>query len=721
MEKMMDKANRKFNSRMQASLLLVFCIVTLLMIGLMARLVYIVQIDGDRYTKQVLSRQTYVSSVLPYKRGDILDVNGTVLAHSELYYRLILDPKLLLLNKDCIEPTEKALKKSFGIEEKDIEAILEEKPDKQYVIVKRPIEYELVNKFKKATEKEEKITGVYFEEEYVRSYPYKTLACDLIGFTNSENKGFYGIEEYYSDELNGTNGREYGYYDAELDIERIVNKAKNGNSIVTTINADVQRIIQEKINKFNSEIGTEGELGVGILVMDPNDGGIIAMASNKEYDLNSPRDLEGAFTENELAAMTEEEKTTALNSLWKNDAISSAFEPGSTFKPVTVASALEEDVISDSSTFYCDGVERKGGYDIHCSHVHGNETLAQAVMNSCNDAMMHIADSEGKNLFYKYEKSFGFGQKTGIDLPGEGLGDLLSLDELGEAGLATSSFGQSTTSTMIQVAAAFSSIVNGGYYYQPHVLKQIVNDSGATVKKFDKQLVRRTISEKTSDLLQEYLYQTVEAGTAAKARVEGYTIGGKTGTAEKLPRDHEKYIVSFIGCSPAINPKMVLYVTIDEPKVEEPSSRLATEFAGEIFKAILPVLQVYPEGEIDYLLPTLAPTPTPSANQQNTQGDNGGNEAVNGENGAGENTSGNEENGAGGNAENNEENGSGGNTQNNEENGSGDNAENNEENGAGDNAQDIEGNASEGGDTNEDTAQNDTHSPDDPFNINVIE
>lgn len=629
MEKITDKTTKKFNSRMQASLLLVFCIVTLLMVGLMIRLVYIVQIDGDRYTKKVLSRQTYVSSVLPYQRGDILDANGTVLAHSELHYRLILDPKLLGQNKDCIEPTKEALKKGFGIDKKDIESILEDRPDSQYVIVKKQIKYDKVKEFKKAVEKNEDIIGVYFEEEYVRTYPYKALACDVIGFSNTENKGFFGIEQFYNEELNGTNGREYGYYDSELDIEHIVKKAENGNSIVTTINAEVQRIIQEKINEFEANIGSNGEFGVGILVMNPNDGSIIAMASNKEYDLNSPDDLKKYYTSGEIAAMSDEEKTFTLNSIWKNDIISSAFEPGSTFKPVTVATALEENIISDNSTFICDGGEKIGIWDIGCTKEHGNQTLGQAVMNSCNDAMMQIARRTGRNIFYQYERNFGFEQKTGIDLPGEELGDILSVDELkDEAGLAVSGFGQSTKSTMIQIAAAFSSVVNGGYYYQPHVLKQIVNDNGATIKKFDKQLVRRTVSEKTSELLKEYLYQTVEAGTAKGARLEGYTIGGKTGTAEKQPRDHTRYIVSFIGCAPAINPEMVLYTYIDEPKVEHPSSAVATQFAQELFKEILPVLEIFPKGEIDYLLPTLAPTPTPTAGQQDTN--KGEEEAVNG-------------------------------------------------------------------------------------------
>jgi stage V sporulation protein D (sporulation-specific penicillin-binding protein) len=583
----------------------------------MGRLVYIVQIDGDKYTKQVLKRQTYVSSVLPFKRGEILDSNGTVLAHSVLKYKLILEPKLLLENADCITATKKALKDTFGIEEDQVNNILEEKPDSLYVIVKKNLDYDTVQAFKEGEGKSEDVVGVWFEEQYVREYPYSTLACDVIGFSNSENTGFYGLEEYYNDELNGTNGREYGYYDSSLDIDRIVEEAVNGNSIITSINADVQRIIQEKIIEFNEEYGSKN---IYILVMDPNNGEIIAMASNQEYDLNSRGSLEGIYTDEQLAGMTDEEKTQALNLLWKNDVISNNFEPGSTFKPITVAAALEENLVSDSTTFYCDGGEMKDGKHIACAHVHHDITLGGAIIYSCNDALMQIAEREGKTLFRDYITHFGIGQKTGIDLPGEEAGQILSLEDLGESGLATSSFGQSTSITMIQMAAAFCSIINGGNYYQPHVVKKIVNDSGATVKEIDKILVRKTISEQTSQLLLSYLYQTVEVGTAQGAKVEGYTIGGKTGTAEKTPRGTDARVVSFIGCSPAVDPEMMLYVVIDEPQnVVKQTATLATVLAGEIFNEILPVLGIYPDGDIDYLIPTV--TPIPEA-EQAAQGDN---------------------------------------------------------------------------------------------------
>ncbi len=605
MEKSPEKSIKKFTSKMQANLLLVFCIVTLCMVGLMGRLVYIMQTKGEAYAKQVLSRETYVSSVLPYRRGDITDRNGTVLASSVLQYKLVLDPKQLLLNTESVEPTITAIHKDFDITTEELQDILQKKADKQYVIVLKNLKYDAVESFKKVMQESEDITGIWFEEEYVRTYPYQKLACDVLGFTSTDNTGYFGIEEYYNDELNGTNGREYGYFDSSLALERIVKKAVNGNSIVSTIDSNAQRIIQKHIIAFNTEFGSKN---IGVLVMNPNNGEILAMASNQEYDLNNPRDLSGLYTEAEISAMSEEQKMDALNNLWKNDAISSGYEPGSTFKPITIAAGLDENIVKEEDTFYCDGFQEIAGEKIHCSKRtgHGELTLGQALMFSCNDALMQIADKEGRSIFHKYQSSFSFGKKTGVDLPGEEAGIVIAEDKIGPADLATSSFGQTFNATMIQMASAYSSLVNGGSYYQPHIVKKILNANGAVVKENKGLLVKRTVSEKTSEFIQKYMYQTVEVGTAGGAKVEGYAIGGKTGTAQKYPREAKTYLVSFLGQVPAINPEIVVYVMIDEPQnvEKQADSSIATKFAGRIMSELLPALGIYPEGEIDYLLPT---------------------------------------------------------------------------------------------------------------------
>lgn len=593
-----NKKLKRFTHKMQAKLLLVFCVIIMAMVGLIVRLVFLNRTDGERYAKKVLSQQTYTSTVIPYQRGSILDRKGTVLATSEKVYNVILDVYNMLEDEEYLTPTVKALTECYdSITSDDIMELVKTKPESRYVILKKGISYNEMMAFKEKQEKNENIHGVWFEEDYVRKYPYKTLASAVIGFTSSGNVGNWGIEQYYNDELNGINGIEYGYIDSELNVERTVKPAVNGNTIVTTIDAGAQGVIQKYIKNFNEEFGSEN---IGIIAMNPNNGEILAMASNQEYDLNNPTDLTPFYSEDEIKNMTEEERLNALNKIWRNYTISDPYEPGSTFKPFTIAAGLEEGILHQNDSFVCDGGEEVGGFHIGCAHVHGTISLGEAIIYSCNDALMQIGAREGWDLFYKYQKFFNFGVKTGIDLPGEAVGILNK--GLSSADLATNSFGQNFTSTMIQIAAGFSSLVNGGYYYQPHVVKQIQDPQGAVVKNIDKILIKETVSSETSKFLRNALYLTVEEGTAGNAKVAGYKIGGKTGTAQKIPRSAKTYVVSFIGCVPADNPELVLFVVIDEPKnVESQSSSVATELAGKILKDLLPLLEIYPDSskEVD--------------------------------------------------------------------------------------------------------------------------
>lgn len=585
-----NKKMKKFTHKMQAKLLLVFCVILIAMVGLIARLVFLNRTDGERYAKKVLSQQTYTSTIIPYQRGSILDRKGTVLAASEKVYNVILDVKNMLEDKKYLSPTIKALTECYdSITNEDIMNLVETKPESRYVILKKGISYNEMALFKEKEKKNSSVEGVWFEEDYVRKYPYKTLASDVIGFTSSGNVGNWGIEQYYNDELNGINGIEYGYIDAELKLEQTTKPAVNGNTIVSTIDANVQGIVQEHIKKFNNDFGS---LNIGVVIMDPNSGEILAMASNEEYDLNNPADLTPFYSEKEIKKMSEKERLKVLNGIWRNYTISDPFEPGSTFKPFTVAAGLEENIVHPNDTYFCDGGENVGGYFIGCTHHHGDVTLSEALMYSCNDALMQIGAKEGWNTFNEYQKFFGLGRKTGIDLPGEAVGILN--EGLSSSDLATNSFGQNFTTSMIQMISGFSSLVNGGYYYQPHVVKQIQNPGGATLQNFDKILVKESVSGETSKFIRNAMYQTVEVGTATQAQVPGYKVGGKTGTAEKQPRDKKKYVVSFLGCVPADNPQMVIYVVIDEPNVPQQTSLVATQLAGEILKDVLPFLEIYP-------------------------------------------------------------------------------------------------------------------------------
>jgi stage V sporulation protein D (sporulation-specific penicillin-binding protein) len=402
------------------------------------------------------------------------------------------------------------------------------------------------------------IQGVWFESEYERKYPFNSLACNVLGFTSSGNVGVWGIEEYYSSYLNGVDGREYGYVNNNNVMEAVKKPAENGNNIVSTIDFNVQSIVEKWVKYYTEYYEPEN---LGVVIMDPRNGEVLAMAGMNSYDLNNPRDLAGYYTEEEIAAMTDEDKLDALNKIWRNYCISDTYEPGSTAKPFTIASALEEGKIASNMQFTCDGSEHVGGWNIKCHKKsgHGVISIQQSLAYSCNDAMMQTVVAEGKDVFVDYQSRFGFGSKTRIDLPGEESCENLVKDAtMGDADLATNSFGQNFNTTMIQLAAGFSSVINGGYYYQPHVVKQILNENGGIVETFDKNLVKQVATKETCDIVKEGLKMCVESGTGTKGAIEGYTISGKTGTAEKLPRGTGEYLLSFIGFAPYDNPKMSL-------------------------------------------------------------------------------------------------------------------------------------------------------------------
>lgn len=607
------KKNKKFTLKMQANLLLVFCVVIVVFIGLIVRLWMITSENGEKYEKRVLSQQTYVSNAIPFKRGDITDRNGTKLAVSEKVYNTILDPVTILEKEGYKEPTLAAVHKVFSIPMEELEQILVEKKDSRYVQMKeyRHLDYSVVQQFEKLKEKDKtkpkkdddtdsvnNIHGVWFEEEYVRKYPLNNVGSSVIGFTqkNDGNVGNWGIEEYYNEELNGTNGREYGYFNSNLELERNVKPAVNGSTVVSTMDANVQAIVEKHVEKFLEEIGAKN---VAVMITDPNNGEVYASVSNHTFDLNNPRDLTAFYTEEELKEMSAEEQSAALSSIWRNFCVSDAYEPGSTFKPFTVAAALEEDKAREKSTYDCDGKETvvEGLKPVKCNKLtgHGTLTLKETLMFSCNDAMMAIVKKMGREDFAAYTRLFGFGEKSGIDLPGEASGIIFTEDQLNPMELATSSFGQSQTVTMSQMVAGFSSLINGGKYYKPHIVKEIQNDAGATVESKDGVLVKETVSADTSSKIRKYLKETVENGTAKLAGVEGYDIGGKTGTAEKAPRDKRNYIVSFMGFAPTDDPQVVIYTVIDEPNVEEQAhSSYATQLTHDILSEVLPFMGVYP-------------------------------------------------------------------------------------------------------------------------------
>lgn len=562
---------------------------------------------GETYAKAVLDHQTYTSTELPYKRGQILTGDGTVLAYSERVYNLILDVKLMLSDVEYKEPTLSALCKYFNLNRSELEQKVSENSQSRYQKLLSNLTTDQIADFKNlmADSTEGKnIKGVWFEDSYIRKYPLGTFASDVVGFASATNGGELGIESQYDEELTGTNGTTYSYVDEGLEVTETQKNAVDGNNIVTTLDYNVQSIIEKCILEYNEEKPSKN---TAVVVADPSNGEILGMASYPTFNLNDPRKLTGMYTDEEIKDMSDEEYRNHLYSLWTNYCVSESYEPGSTFKPVTVASALEEGVVKDGDTYVCKGFETVADYKLKC-HVfstigsHGSLTVEQALMNSCNPYMIHLALEMGNSRFAYYQSLFGFGKITGIDLPGETTGIVYG-DRMTTIDAACNSFGQTINVNMMQMMAAYCSIINGGMLYQPHIVKRIESANGEVVKEYKANLIRQTITASTSKLLRRYLKNTVEEGTAKKAGVTGYSVAGKTGTAQKGDRKDNKWIISFIGHAPAENPKFAIYVVIDEPYGTTGTSGSSADvltLTHNILEKLLPYMNVYKDASDEY-------------------------------------------------------------------------------------------------------------------------
>lgn len=642
---------------MQVKLAVALLAILLAFLVLIVVIYQLVSRNSENYNKIVLSQRqaSYDSRMIPFRRGDITDRNGTVLAISQKVYNLILDPQAIYYYEDgrYVDATIEAVAEYFQLDRAELASLLELKKDKRYVKYLKQLSYDDKSGFlefekKKNQEyqgnkKKERIRGIWFEDEYRRSYPYNSLACNILGFAAQDGmSGNGGVEQYYNDTLTGTNGREYGYLDEDVKLQSVIKEPTDGNRVVTTINYNIQSSIEKHINDF--ERNGVGSKMAAAIVMDPKSGEILGMASNRQYDLNNPRELDPeVYTEPVLRALglteavgvyqrehpdepsiTEEQvpqyfseeeilsygKQVAWNRIWRNVMVSDTYEPGSTVKPFTIAGAMEEGIITPNTTFKCEGYlefdDGEHSWTIKCHNHDGHGVLnaTEAIMESCNVYLMRTALAEGAERFVKYQQLFGFGEKTGIDLPAEeDASDLVyTADTLGKVSLATNSFGQNFNVTMMQMASAYASLVNGGSYYRPHVVKRIVNADDAVIKEIKPEVLRVTCSKETSDFIRQALYRTVEDGTGVKAQISGYHVGGKTGTAEKLPRSAKNYLVSFMGVVPAEDPQLLVYVIVDTPNLEgedQASASFAIGIEQKIMNDALQFLNIAPQGETD--------------------------------------------------------------------------------------------------------------------------
>ena len=603
--------------------ILFLCVLGALVI-LLGVITYINFQSGEKYKKQVLSQaqQKYQNRTIPAKRGSISDRNGNLLAISNKVYNVILDCKTTNSDADYVEPTIRALVDILGAEEDKVREALtsEETRESQYQVVKKAAtmdqqkafeEYCDLSDTEEMTEAEIKerknVKGVWFEEDYQRVYPYNELACDTIGFTFSRDTADYGLEGYYNSTLVGIDGRQYGYLNDDSTVEQTIIEASNGNNLETSLDLGIQQIVEKWVTAFKESTGCKN---IGVIVENPSNGEILAMDSGDRYDLNDPRDLSSLYSKEEISTMKDAETMDALSDMWNNYCVTDIFEPGSVVKPIVMAAALEQGKISSSDTFYCDGFQNFGVEGnmttIKCANIygHGMETLAEVIANSCNDAMMQIGAAMGAENFLKAQSTFNFGSRTGIDLPNEGYGIMHTIETMKETELACSAFGQGFSCTMIQEINAMCSVINGGYYYQPHLVTKIKDASGATVRTISPLLQKQTISESISADIRSYMQASVEQGTSMTSKVQGYSSGGKTGTAEKFPRGNGKYVVSFIGFAPVDTPQVLIYVVIDEPNVEDQASSIYPQYVAQaILSELLPYMNIQPDESTDGTIP----------------------------------------------------------------------------------------------------------------------
>lgn len=647
------QANREQNQRANRTILrrtlvlMVLCGV-IAFVPLIGTLYHLMITEHDYYNEKAIKNQTR-STNLTATRGVIYDANMNVLASSSTVETVFIDPNEIAEqmkqpeNSNLLDQIARGLGEILDVEPS---FVYEQAADKQYryKVIKRKISEELADEVR-AFISENSITGVYLETDLKRYYPNSSLAAQALGFVSSDNNGSEGLEAYYNEELSGTAGKvvtSKGNYGSEMlyTYEKYYD-ASDGSSLITTIDSTVQAYVEKNLQNAIDKYDIKN--GAFCIVMDVNTGEIKAMATLGSYDPNNYLEIYDDTTalllENERAAALalpeasaayeaaietyKQDVAAARMAQWRNRCVSDGYEPGSTFKLITLASALDSGAVTLNDSFYCGGQEKFTGREqiLNCwkSAGHGAQSTAQALGNSCNIAFGHIGLRMGGDTFYDYLKSFGVMEKTGVDLPGEASGLFYERKYLndpanyGTSYLITSSFGQSFRITPMQLVRAVAAIVNGGYVLEPYIVSEVVDADGNTVEKNEKTVLRQVISQQTSETMRTLMEQVVTEGTASAARTPGYHVGGKTGTSEKLDEYDENgqqvkdKIVSFVGVAPIDDPKYVVLVALDTPAYSENSEKytvhgmyisgglMAAPTVRDIFLDILPYLGVEPD------------------------------------------------------------------------------------------------------------------------------
>ena len=566
--------NKTFNRK---KVMIVFVAVFFIMMFLIGRLVYLMIFCSEYYgnkAENLHERERDIKAA----RGKLLDANGTVLATNKSVCTISV------IHNQIEEP------------EKVIEMLVRELGIPEETARKRVEKVSSIERVKTNVAKETGdairaygLSGVKVDEDYKRYYPYGTLASKVLGFTGADNQGILGLEVKYDEYLQGTNGKILTLTDARgIEIENAGEsrlEPVNGYDLCLSLDRNIQMYCEQAAKKVCTKKSADS---VSVIVMNPQNGELMAMVNYPEFDLNDPFTLVGDTRE----SVSAEEKQNLLNKMWRNQCISDTYEPGSTFKIITAAAALEEGVVKLDDAFFCPGYKIVEDRRIRCARTtgHGAETFETGIMNSCNPVFMELGERLGAENFAGYFKQFGLLSKTNIDLPGEAGTIMHKTENIGPVELATISFGQSFQITPIQLVTTVSSIINGGTRVTPHFGVSVQDADGNTVKTFSYETHENICTAETSETMRYLLEKVVSEGTGKNAKIEGFSNGGKTATSQTLPRSDHKYISSFLGFAPADNPQVLVLVVINNPQGIYYGGTIAAPVAKEIFENILPYL-----------------------------------------------------------------------------------------------------------------------------------
>ena len=569
--------NKTYNRR---KILIIFLCALIMLLGLIGRLAYLMIFEAEYYQERAEELHERERSIKA-ARGEIVDRNNVVLATNKTVCTISIIHSQLTDKEKVIE----ILAKELEMDEADVQKKVEKVSSRE--LIKSNVMKEIGDRIR-----EYELDGVKVDEDYKRYYPFNELASKVLGFTGSDNQGIIGLEVKYDEYLKGQNGTILTTTDARgIELEGIAEERLEpvtGNTLQLSLDYNIQKYAQQAAEKVKQEKEADK---VSLLVMNPQNGEVLAMVNVPEFNLNEPFSLETMQLEEQPT--DDEEKQNLLNQMWRNACINDTYEPGSTFKTFTTAACLEEGVLNLNDGFYCPGYRIVEDRRIRCHKVggHGSETFVQGIQNSCNPVFIDIGLRLGVDGFYEYFQKFGLMDKTGIDLPGEAGTIMHKKSNVKSVELATMSFGQSFQITPIQLATSVSSYINGGKRVTPHLGVRIVNLEGETVKEFAYK-EEQVLSEQTSKTMQELLESVVSEGTGKNAFIEGYEIGGKTATSQTLPRSANKYISSFVGFAPADNPQVLALVVIHNPQGIYYGGTIAAPVIKTVFENILPYLGI---------------------------------------------------------------------------------------------------------------------------------